>query len=68
MLNKPEITALVAKTVRGMTGSDVQVKVMTGTAPPDRIVTAASAPVEVQEETDALEDFISGGFGNIIVE
>jgi len=68
MLNKQEITGLVARTVRGMTGTDVQVKVMTGVAPPDRIVTAASAPVEMQEEADALEDFISGGFGNIIVE
>lgn len=66
MLDKPAITTVVARTVQGMTGSSVRVVVQTGTAPADRIVSAAAAPAF--EEEDALEAFLSGGMGNIIVE
>ena len=66
MLNKPEITGAVAKAVSGMTGEAVQVKVQTGTAPAEQVVSPMCTPV--CEEEDALEEFLSGGFGNIIVE
>ena len=66
MLNKPEITGPIANMVRGMVGTDVQVKFRIGTAPAERVVTRVTAPV--QEPDDALEEFLSGGLGNIIVE
>ena len=66
MLNKPEITGAIAKVVRGMVGRDVQVKFRVGAAPAERVVARAVAPV--QEAEDALEEFLSGGLGNIIVE
>lgn len=65
MLDKPAITTVVARTVQGMMGTPVRVAVQTGTAPADRI---ASAAAPVYEEEDALEAFLSGGMGNIIVE
>ncbi len=66
MLDKPAITNVVAKTVQGMMGTAIHVVVKTGTAPADRTAPAAAAPV--YEEEDALEAFLAGGQGNIIVE
>lgn len=68
ILDKPEITGTVAKVVQGMMGVPVHVQVRTGTAPADQ--TGAAAPISeaAEEEEDALEAFLSGGMGNIIVE
>ena len=66
MLDKPAITTVVAKTVQGMMGTSIHVVVKTGAAPADRTAPAAAAPVH--EEEDALEAFLAGGQGNIIVE
>ncbi len=66
MLDKPAITTVVARTVQGMMGIPIRVSVKTGTAPADRAAPAAAVPV--YEEEDALEAFLSGGMGNIIVE
>ena len=66
MLDKPAITGAVAKVVQGIMGTPVRVVVQTGTAPAERIA-PVSAPPAVEEE-DALEAFLSGGLGNIIVE
>lgn len=64
MLDKPSITSVVARTVQGMMGTPVHVTVRTGTAPADRAAPAAA----VSGEVDALEAFLAGGQGNIIVE
>lgn len=64
MLDKPPITSVVARTVQGMMGVPVHVTVRTGTAPADRIVSTAAD----DREEDALEAFLAGGQGNIIVE
>ena len=66
MLDKPAITNVVARTVQGMMGVPIHVAVKTGEAPADRTAPAAAAPIS--EEEDALEAFLSGGMGNIIVE
>ena len=66
MLDKPAITNVVARTVQGMMGVPIHVAVKTGVAPADRTAPAAAAPIS--EEEDALEAFLSGGMGNIIVE
>lgn len=68
ILDKPEITDAVAKVVRGMMGVPVHVQVRTGAAPADRAGAAAPVSGTVEEEEDALEAFLSGGMGNIIVE
>jgi len=68
MLDKPAITAAVARTVEGMMGTPVRVSVQTGTAPADHVA-VASAPASAEEGGfDALEAFLAGGQGNIIVE
>ena len=66
MLDKPAITGAVAKVVQGIMGVPVRVVVQIGTAPAERIVPVSAPPVS--EEEDALEAFLSGGLGNVIVE
>ena len=66
MLDKPAITQTVANVVQGMMGVPLRVAVQTGAAPAERIVPATPAPA--YEEEDALEAFLAGGQGNIIVE
>lgn len=66
MLDKPAITGAVAKVVQGMMGVPVRVAVQVGTAPAERIAPVSAPPVA--EEEDALEVFLSGGLGNVIVE
>ena len=66
-LNKPAITGAVARTAQGMMGIPVRVTVVTGTAPPDRPAPAPAASAE-QGEVDALEAFLAGNAGNIIIE
>ncbi len=67
MMGKPEMAAVIAKTVQGMTGAPVQVAARTGVAPAEQPAPAA-APPAFEEEEDALEAFLAGGQGNIIVE
>ena len=67
MLSKPAITGPVAKTAERLLGVPVRVNVATGTAPAE---TAPAAPVSqpLEGEEDALEAFLAGSLGNIIVE
>ena len=66
ILDKPAITGAVAKVVQGIMGAPVRVVVQTGTAPAEQIVPVAAPPVAGEE--DALETFLSGSLGNVIVE
>ena len=65
-MNLPATNGVITRTVQGIMGTPVRVTAQLGTPPADRVVPVAAAPVP--EEDDALETFLSGGMGNIIVE
>ena len=69
MMAKPENSGVIARAVQGMVGAPVRVVVQTGTAPAERpAAPVVSAPPVAEEEEDALEAFLAGNQGNIIVE
>ena len=63
MLDKPAILSAVSRAAEGMMGVPVHVGVREGKAPAE----AAPAQAPAREE-DALEAFLAGGQGNIIIE
>ena len=65
-MNLPGTNGVITRTIQGMLGTAVHVTAQLGTAPADRAAPVAAAPA--YEEEDALEAFLSGGMGNIIVE
>ena len=65
-MNLPATNAVIARTLQGLMGTAVHVTAVLGTAPADRV--APAAPLVFDEEEDALEAFLAGGQGNIIVE
>ena len=63
MLDKPAVLTAVSRAAAGMMGTPVHVAVREGKAPPE----TAAVPAPAREE-DALEAFLAGGQGNIIIE
>ena len=63
MLDKPAVLSAVARAAENMMGVPVHVSVREGKAPPETVPSRTHA-----QEEDALEAFLAGGQGNIIVE